>query len=124
LEENFKDTVLIEHFQSFYRFNISSNICIGHVFGTIEDNKGELDIMQYSVKQSSIEQIFNMFATNQMKAKHQELKVIEVEQPVQDVEMNVKQMKLKKTFLDRSIDSEHKQNDFHLEICPTQDFIN
>lgn len=116
LEDNFKDTVLIEHFQSFYRFNISSNICIGHVFGTIEDHKMELDIMQYSVKQSSIEQIFNMFATNQMKVRS-ELEVKNIEQPIQDHPPTLmKQKMFTKSIIDRSIDSEGKQNDFPPQV--------
>jgi len=63
-EKHFEGTALIEQISTFYRFRISSNISIGTVFGTIEENKTNLGITQYSVRQSSIEQIFNMFATN------------------------------------------------------------
>lgn len=58
---------IIEHFQNFYRFKLDTNISIGSVFGTFEENKNQLKISQYSVRQATIEQIFNMFATGQIK---------------------------------------------------------
>jgi len=66
LQERFTGVTLIEHFQSFYRYSIDSNISIGKVFGMFEDNKKQMNIMQYSVRQSTIEQIFNSFATGAM----------------------------------------------------------
>ncbi len=59
---------LIEHFQSFYRFKIETSISIGKVFGSFEANKNQLLISQYSVKQATIEQIFNMFAEGKVNA--------------------------------------------------------
>jgi len=64
ITSKFTEVKLIEHFQSFYRYKISSDISIGQVFGIFEENKEKLNIMQYSVKQSSLEQIFNAFANN------------------------------------------------------------
>jgi ATP-binding cassette subfamily A (ABC1) protein 3 len=46
------------------RFKINTNISIGKVFGFFETNKKELEISQYSVRQATLEQIFNMFAKN------------------------------------------------------------
>jgi ATP-binding cassette, subfamily A (ABC1), member 3 len=59
---------LIEHFQSFYRFKIETSSSIGKVFGSFEANKTQLQISQYSVKQATIEQIFNMFAEGKVHA--------------------------------------------------------
>mmetsp|Transcript_6172 Transcript_6172/g.5550 ORF Transcript_6172/g.5550 Transcript_6172/m.5550 type:complete len:104 (+) Transcript_6172:5005-5316(+) len=42
---------------------------IGKVFGLFEGHKSEYDIIQYSVKQTSIEQIFNLFANNSIQIK-------------------------------------------------------
>ena len=53
---------MIEHFQTFYRFKIETQISIGKVFGLFETHKIELKIASYSVKQATIEQIFNLFA--------------------------------------------------------------
>jgi len=56
---------VIEHFQSFYRFKASNQITIGSFFGLLEKNKSQLKIQQYSIKQGSIEQIFNNFAAEE-----------------------------------------------------------
>jgi len=55
---------VIEHFHSFYRLKAAETISVGKMFGLFETNKANLKISQYSIKQSTIEQIFNMFATN------------------------------------------------------------
>jgi len=72
LKADFNDVNLIEHFQSFYRYRIVSNISIGKIFGSLEEKKEGLNIMQYSVKQSSLEQIFNAFANNAVTLKKNE----------------------------------------------------
>lgn len=41
-------------------------ISIGKIFGLFEQNKKQLSIQNYSVKQATIEQIFNMFAENKI----------------------------------------------------------
>jgi len=64
-EENFGEVNIIEHFQSFYRFKASNNITIGNFFGLLEKHKSSLRIQQYSIKQGSIEQIFNTFAAQE-----------------------------------------------------------
>lgn len=38
IKKNLGDFSIIEHFQSFYRFKIESNISIGKLFGFFEDN--------------------------------------------------------------------------------------
>lgn len=42
---------------------------IGKVFGYMENKKVENNILNYSVKQTSIEQIFNAFANKALKVK-------------------------------------------------------
>jgi len=69
LQKKFTDLSITEHFQSFYRFKIASDISIGKVFGFFEERKTEMKIVQYSVKQTSIEQIFNAFANNALPVK-------------------------------------------------------
>jgi len=36
--ESFDEVILIEHFQSFYRFNIKANGGISNIFGSLEEN--------------------------------------------------------------------------------------
>ncbi|CAD8078681.1 unnamed protein product [Paramecium primaurelia] len=53
---------IIEHFQTFYRFRLIGQVTVGGLFDGFEKNKKVLRISQYSIKQASIEQIFNNFA--------------------------------------------------------------
>ena len=53
---------MTERYLSMNWFKLSAKIPLGEVFGELEANKNELHIEQYSVKQTSIEQIFNHFA--------------------------------------------------------------
>jgi len=63
LQQNFGEMVVLEHFQSFYRFKTTNNITVGNFFGLLEANKNKLNVLQYSIKQATIEQIFNSFAS-------------------------------------------------------------
>jgi ATP-binding cassette subfamily A (ABC1) protein 3 len=87
LSTHFGQVGVIEHFHSFYRFKILSQVSIGKIFGTLEDNKDKLQIVHYSVKQTTIEQIFNMFAQNQIKV--EEYKKIKSPTPVVNNEVKV-----------------------------------
>jgi len=86
LRQNFGNLAVIEHFQSFFRFKSESRIVIGKFFGCMEDKKKELNILQYSIRQTTIEQIFNNFAIGKPKevspgervnSQHTEVKVVE-----------------------------------------------
>ena len=65
LENEFKNVSLIEHYGSYYKFKLEkrNDISIGALFGKIEDVKVQLKIEEYSLSQTTLEQIFNMFAT-------------------------------------------------------------
>lgn len=53
---------MIENFQTFIRFKSGSSVSAGKLFDILEKGKSDLDILQYSIKQASVEQIFNKFA--------------------------------------------------------------
>ncbi|KAL4430213.1 hypothetical protein ABPG74_014772 [Tetrahymena malaccensis] len=54
---------IIEHFSNLYRFRINNmQNSIGRVFELFEQNKNNLNICSYNVRQATIEQIFNNFA--------------------------------------------------------------
>ena len=57
---------VIEHLYSFFRLNVESINKISHLFGVLENNKSQLNIKYYSIRQTTLEQIFNMFATGQI----------------------------------------------------------
>ena len=57
---------VIEHLYSFFRFNVETQNKISHLFGILESHKSDLNIKYYSIRQTTLEQIFNMFATGQI----------------------------------------------------------
>lgn len=65
LRQQFKQVVIIEHFLTFYKFKVEKEEgqSLGFLFGVIEENREALNISEYSLSQTSLEQIFNMFAT-------------------------------------------------------------
>ena len=53
----------IQHFQNRYNLKVSrQSNSIGFVFGVMESLKSEFNISEYSATQTTLEQIFNMFA--------------------------------------------------------------
>ena len=65
LTKEFVDIRLIEHYGCYYKFKLEKKLdfSIGYLFGKIEDVKERLKINEYSLSQTTLEQIFNMFAT-------------------------------------------------------------
>ena len=64
LKEIDPNAKLVEQYFTFYKFQMQKNesTSIGYLFGLIEDNKEKLEISEYSLSQTTLEQIFNMFA--------------------------------------------------------------
>ena len=64
LRSNFAQVKLIEHYLSFYKFKVEKQAdkSLGFLFSCIESQKTILSISEYSVTQTSLEQIFNQFA--------------------------------------------------------------
>lgn len=63
LEKVFKEFQLVEHYNNSYTFKVSRDAySIGAVFGMLEDFKKKYSIQEYSAQQTSLEQIFNIFA--------------------------------------------------------------
>jgi len=66
LESMFSTFKIVEHYNNFFTFNVSrDNYSIGFLFGMMEDTKEELEISEYSVNQTTLEQIFNNFSKEQ-----------------------------------------------------------
>ena len=63
LEPQFKEFNVLEHYGSAWKIKVSrDNYSIGYLFGLMEDNQKKFNISEYSVAQTTLEQIFNMFA--------------------------------------------------------------
>ncbi|CAN0097026.1 unnamed protein product, partial [Discosporangium mesarthrocarpum] len=67
LEEKFVGLVIREKQNAKMRFEFppQERTTIGDMFGLIEDNRHDLEIGEYSLSQTSLEQIFNSFAAQQ-----------------------------------------------------------
>ena len=55
MSEKFGKMDIIEHFGSQFRFKIWEQVPVGTMFGLLEDNKEELKIKEYSIKQTTME---------------------------------------------------------------------
>jgi len=63
VQEHYPQNVLREEQDTKSRYEVSSEgLKIANIFGTIEENKEELNVAEYSVSQTSLEQVFNMHA--------------------------------------------------------------
>jgi ATP-binding cassette subfamily A (ABC1) protein 3 len=62
MEMKFGGCEVIESFQTFIRFKVKANLSVGKMFEVLETEKGKLEIDSYSIKQATVEQIFNRFA--------------------------------------------------------------
>ena len=59
LTKQFNQVDLIEQCSDYFKFRVPrEDKTIGYLFGLIEDNKSALSISEYSVCQTSLEQIF------------------------------------------------------------------
>lgn len=63
ISDNFPKYVLRERQDTKARYEVSgSDVCISRIFASIEENKDELRLSDYSASQTSLEQVFNMHA--------------------------------------------------------------
>ena len=62
MENRFGGCEVIESFQTFIRFKVKATLSVGKMFEVLESEKTKLEIDSYSIKQATVEQIFNRFA--------------------------------------------------------------
>jgi ATP-binding cassette subfamily A (ABC1) protein 3 len=73
-KEYFNKIVLSEHIENNFLFKLEKGKeqkSIGFFFGLFEEGKDECHVTEYSIQQTSLEQIFNAFAANQGKTGQQ-----------------------------------------------------
>jgi len=59
MAEAFSEVEVLEHFNDYYKIRVNKEgKSIGFIFGLIESNKESLNISEYSVSQTTLEQIF------------------------------------------------------------------
>ena len=69
-KDYFEQIILAEHIENNFLFKMKKGNdvkSIGFFFGLFEESKEECHVTEYSIQQTSLEQIFNKFATNQGK---------------------------------------------------------
>lgn len=63
LEQKFREFKVVEHYGSSWKLKVSrDDYSIGFLFGLMEDIQGQFEISEYSVAQTTLEQIFINFA--------------------------------------------------------------
>eukprot|EP00742_Colponemidia_sp_Colp-10_P004062 GILJ01004335.1.p1 GENE.GILJ01004335.1~~GILJ01004335.1.p1 ORF type:complete len:1795 (+),score=302.12 GILJ01004335.1:677-5386(+) len=68
--QNFAGAVCLEHHASFSRFRLpQNNFNLAQVFGILNNHKDALFVSEYSLSQTTLEQIFNSFAAQQEEEK-------------------------------------------------------
>ena len=66
MQTTFPGAYLIEEHQGYLQYQIVQNdVKLSHMFGVLEDKRTELGIIDYSVSQTSLEQVFINFAKAQ-----------------------------------------------------------
>jgi len=61
--EQFTSVEILEHYSDYYKLRVpKGDKTIGFAFGFIEGQKTEFKISEYSVSQTTLEQIFSAFA--------------------------------------------------------------
>ena len=69
-KDYFEEIILAEHIENNFLFKMKKGNCtksIGFFFGLFEESKEECHVTEYSIQQTSLEQIFNKFSSNQGK---------------------------------------------------------
>ena len=64
--DHFSDVSVVEFWENNYKLKVKKNqniSSIGFLFGLVEDQKAECCLAEYSISQTSLEQIFNKFAS-------------------------------------------------------------
>jgi len=68
----FDQVEILEHCSDFYKFRVpKEDKTIGSLFGMIEDKKAEFNVSEYSVSQTTLEQIFQNMANQSTNEKAQ-----------------------------------------------------
>jgi hypothetical protein len=63
LVEDFQSLEVLEHYNDYFKMRVPrGDKSIGYVFGLIENQKADFGIAEYSVSQTTLEQIFQTFA--------------------------------------------------------------
>ena len=63
ITNKFAGVEIVEHWGNSWRLKIErGNFSIGYLFGLVEEHKATYEVSEYSVAQTTLEQIFNNFA--------------------------------------------------------------
>lgn len=73
VDETFPGSFLKDYHEGLLNYQVETpNLTWSRIFGTIEEAKGKLDIEDYSVSQTTLEQLFISFARKQREPQDQE----------------------------------------------------
>ena len=90
---NFSRIIIEESMDNNFLFKMkkleNENKSIGYLFGLFEEHKEECFITEYSIQQTSLEQIFNKFAENQNSMLRERRSTIVEEGDVENISMSI-----------------------------------
>ena len=94
---NFSKIIIEENMDNNFLFKMkkleNENKSIGYLFGLFEVHKEECFITEYSIQQTSLEQIFNKFAENQRSMLSERRSTIVEEGDVENISMSANERK-------------------------------
>jgi len=67
IRERFQQWELLEQQNTHFKYRVDKSISLGRIFGEIQYNKNLFKVREYSVAQTSLEQIFMYFARKQIR---------------------------------------------------------
>ena len=92
-KDNFSKIIIEENMDNNFLFKMKKleddNKSIGYLFGLFEEHKEECFITEYSIQQTSLEQIFNKFAENQNSMLRERRSTIVEEGDVENISMSI-----------------------------------
>ena len=96
-KDNFSKIIIEENMDNNFLFKMKKkeedNKSIGYLFGLFETHKEECFITEYSIQQTSLEQIFNKFAENQNSMLSERRSTIVMEGDVENISMHISERK-------------------------------
>lgn len=92
LVEDFKELEIVEQYSDYFKFKVPrvKGKTIGYLFGLIEAAKEECQIGEYSVQQTTLEQIFQRFANLEINRASSVKFTLDKEGKVTSVKQNLK----------------------------------
>merc|ERR1712176_332637 len=99
VEEQFKGAILKESYPGYLMFSLGTDYKWSYIFDIMETNKGSLKLKDYSVTQTTLEQVFLNFAKEQKQPEERNKGLIGKKKSVTVIESKESTMSLKQNLI-------------------------